>query len=86
MNKELPSLSATDAQDVPLPDYKLLFGLQAWIENILVDWPYDLSEPSDLLVNANIALSGLTELAMAKEGKTYLAMIEAVYAGEFDRD
>lgn len=86
MNKELPTPSATDAQDVPLPDYKLLFGLQAWTENILVDWPHDIREPNDLIIDANVALSCLVELVMAREGKTYLGMIEAIYSGEFDRD
>jgi hypothetical protein len=82
----LPTAISASAQYVPLPDYRLLFRLHAWLTNTTTDWAFDLSEPPEALTDADDALSHLVELACAREGKTYEEMLLAIHAGEFDRD
>lgn len=71
---------------IPLPDYRALFRLHAWLTNTVMEWPWDLSDPPALICEADDAVSDMVEIACAKEGKTYGEMLRAIHAGEFDRD
>lgn len=86
------ALDATNArnhsaqENFPLPNYRLLFRLHTWLTNATIDWPFDLSDPAEALIEADYALTRLVEVACAREGKTYGEMLRAIHAGEFDHD
>ena len=86
MAHEALNASFDSAQDVPLPDYRLLFRLHTWLTNTVLDWPWDLSDPPRVISDLDDAVSEAVEVALAKEGKTYGEMLRAIHAGEFDRD
>lgn len=74
------SLSSMD-----LPDYRALFRIEAWLNNTLMGWPWDLSDPPEAITDLDSAIGCFVEAALAKEGLTHGQMLQAIHAGRFDR-
>lgn len=73
-------------ENFPLPDYRSLFRIAAWLDNTMFDWPWDLSEPPTAITQLDEALGKFVDLTLTKEGMTHDEMLRAIHAGEFDRD
>ena len=74
-----------DLTSLDLPDYRALFRIEAWLNNTLMSWPWDLSEPPRTITDLDEAIGSFVDAALEKEGLAYDQMLEAIHAGRFDR-
>lgn len=69
--------------EIPLPDYALLFRMHTWLENTWADHAHlDGGTPVEI-TEALRAIENLVTIALNREGKNYLEMLVAIHAGDF---
>lgn len=68
----------------PLPPYRELFRLDAWLSSVYEYEGCRIGEPPPQFLALFGAVGVFVSLSLAAEGKSYLEMLEAIHAGEFD--
>ena len=86
MHDEPNTPIAPEYQDTgyPLPPYREIFRLDAWLGNVYEHEGCRLGEPPQEFLDLFHAVGALVLLAMQQEGKSYPEMLAAIHAGEFD--
>jgi hypothetical protein len=86
MHDEADTPIAPEYQETgyPLPPYRELFRLDAWLSNVYEHEGLRIGDPPPQFLALFHAVGTFVSLAMAEEGKSYLEMLEAIHAGEFD--